>query len=568
MISLLRPFGPKPARAIRSANPRVVVTTVTAVALALSSAAVWSVAAASAATPETIWGSAAPAPAVVDSDTGAVELGTRFTAVGDGSATGIRFYKTAENKGTHTGSLWSSTGDLLARATFSGESSSGWQTASLSAPVKLSAGTTYVVSYYSPFGRYTATEWFSGASKSPSLSVPSSNVGVYSYGSKSSFPSSTWHASQYWVDLTFSTGSSATTTATPVASTSTAKASSATSTSAAASTAPSTTTATTVPPTTIAAAAVTTSSATSTTPVNITVSAATPQPSKSASTTTAASGMTNCASLPSRCGYPDATNTGVPAGTAMVRVPQDVKSGPGWVWDSRGWLQASSGAVVKNLIVSGSINVAGSNATVTNTRVLVSGESWGIGLQHATNPVISNNEIGIVGGTPRLMVGIKDIYGDSTGIQVLRNNIANTGTGIQVFEGLIADNYVHDMGYASGDHVNGTTSNGSTTMMTIRHNTIFNKFDQTDAISLFQDFGLEANRLITDNLVAGGGYSIYGGSGSKGTSFNIRITNNRFSTLYYPNGGYWGPMTAFDKGGSGNVASGNFWDTNLAPVTF
>ncbi|MGV8849597.1 MAG: DUF4082 domain-containing protein [Propionibacteriaceae bacterium] len=570
MIPLLRMFGPKPSRAIRSTNPRAAVTVVTAVALAASSAAIWSVATASAATPETIWGNAAPALAAVDSDTGAVELGTRFTAVANGQATGIRFYKTAENKGTHTGSLWSSTGSLLARATFSGETSSGWQTASLSAPVKLSAGTTYVVSYHSPYGRYTATEWFTGASASPNLSVASSNVGVFAYGSKSAFPTLSWHASQYWVDLTFSAGSSATTSATPVASTSTATATPATSTSAGASaTSPSTTTATTAaPPATVTAGGVTTSSTPSTAPTGVTVTAATPRPTTAAPTaTTAASGLTNCVSVPSRCGYPDATNTGVPAGTAMLRVPQDIKSGPGWVWDSRGWLQASSGAVVKNVIVSGTINMAGSNVTVTNTRVLVAGESWGIGLQHATNAVISNSEIGIAGGSPRLMVGIKDIYGDSTGTQVLRNEVVNTSTGIQVYEGLIADNYVHDMGYQSGDHINGTTSNGSTTMMTIRHNTILNQIGQTDAISLFQDFGIEANRLITDNLVAGGGYTIYGGDNQRfGKTSNIMITNNRFSNVFFPNGGSYGPIAAFDATGSGNVLSGNFWDHNLSAV--
>jgi hypothetical protein len=277
--------------------------------------------------------------------------------------------------------------------------------------------------------------------------------------------------------------------------------------------------------------------------------------------------LTGCVSLPSRCGYPDETNTGVPVGTTLGRVPQDVTSGPGWVWDSRGWLQASSGAVVKNLTVSGPINVGGSNITVMNNRVLVSGENWGIGLQHSSNAVISNNEIGILAGSPRLMVGIKDIYGDSSGFQILRNNIQNTATGIQVEEGLIADNYIHDMGFQSGDHTNGTTSNGGTTMMTIRHNTILNKFNQTDAISLFQDFGLQANRLITDNLVAGGGYTIYGGDNQNfGKTSNIKITNNRFSNIYYPNGGHWGPIAYFDPTGAGNLASGNYWDNNLAPV--
>ena len=67
--------------------------------------------------PVTLWGADAPASAVVDADANAVELGTRFTAVTDGQATGVRFYKTSENSGIHTGSLWSSTGSLLGRVT-------------------------------------------------------------------------------------------------------------------------------------------------------------------------------------------------------------------------------------------------------------------------------------------------------------------------------------------------------------------------------------------------------------------------------------------------------------------
>jgi hypothetical protein len=541
-------------RARRARISRTGVALVAALALGTTSAAVWASTTAQAATTDTIWGTSAPAQAAVDSDTGSVELGTRFTATTTGQATAVRFYKTPENRGTHTGSLWTSTGALIGKVTFSGETSTGWQSANFPKPIQLTAGTSYVVSYHASYGRYLATEQFSGSSVSASLKAPSSNVGVYAYGSTSKFPTNTWQGSNYWVDLSFAPG------LTSGAALPLATATSATSTATATTTPTTSSTSTTVAPS---------PSATSTTPkpTTSTSSAPTATATATSSTTTSSSGLTNCVSVPSRCGYPDATNTGIPAGTSLLRVPQDVTSGPGWVWDSRGWLQASSGAVVKNLVVSGSVMVGGSNITVTNVRIPVGGEGWGIGLQHATNAVISNVEIGIQGGSSRLMVGIKDIYGDSTGTQFLRSNITNTSTGIQVYEGLIADNYVHDMGYASGDHINGTTSNGSTTMMTIRHNTILNSYNQTDAISLFQDFGIEANRLITNNLVAGGGYTIYGGDNERyGKTYNIQITNNRFSKLYYANGGYYGPIAAFDPSGVGNLLSGNYWDENLAAV--
>ena len=166
----------------------------------------------------------------------------------------------------------------------------------------------------------------------------------------------------------------------------------------------------------------------------------------------------------------------------------------------------------------------------------------------------------------RLEVGIKDIYGDATGTKILASDITGTGTGIQTHEGLIEDTYIHDLRMIPTDHVNGTTSNGSTVPLTIRHNTIFNQFGQTDAISLFQDFWREANRTIDNNLLAGGGYTIYGGGGGYGTATNIKITNNRISRLYFPNGGSYGPLAHFDWSGSGNEWSGNVWDDSGATI--
>jgi beta-glucanase (GH16 family) len=201
-------------RLMRAAIPRASKTGValaTVVSLAVAGAAVGTASSASAANPSTIWGTSAPISATVDTDTSPVELGTRFTAVTGGQANGVRFYKTPENSGAHTGSLWTSTGRLLGRVAFSGETSTGWQTASFTSPIKLTAGGTYVVSYHTNVGRYVATEQFTGTSSTPSLQVPTSNVGVFTYAATSTFPKSSWHSSQYWVDLTVTSMASATT---------------------------------------------------------------------------------------------------------------------------------------------------------------------------------------------------------------------------------------------------------------------------------------------------------------------------------------------------------------------
>ena len=66
---------------------------------------------------------------------------------------------------------------------------------------------------------------------------------------------------------------------------------------------------------------------------------------------------------------------------------------------------------------------------------------------------------------------------------------------------------------------------------------------------------------INDNFLAGGGYSLYGGEGSQGQSSNIKVTNNQFSTIYFKNGGAYGPVAYFDDQGPGNTWTGNTWTT-------
>lgn len=282
-----------------------------------------------------------------------------------------------------------------------------------------------------------------------------------------------------------------------------------------------------------------------------------------------AGGRLNCAASPSACGYPDATNTGVRAGVALKSIPSEVKSGPGWHWDPRGWITIDGdGATFSGYDVKDPIEVTASNVTVSNVRVTVGGEAFGIGLKRSNNVTIQDTEITAPGaGANRLLVGIKDVYGDANGTVIQRTDISRTSTGIQTHEGLIQDNYIHDLGFKEGDHTNGTTSNGSTKPLSLIHNTVFNPHNQTDAISLFQDFGVEANRVIDNNLLAGGGYTIYAGQNAGAPdAYNIKVTNNRISRIYYPNGGSYGPASAYNPTASGNVWSGNIWDDTGAVI--
>ena len=158
--------------------------------------------------PCSIWsGTTTPGTPQVN-DSQAVELGVKFTSDISGYITGIRFYKNSRNTGTHTGTLWTTSGTRLATVTFTGESSSGWQQASFSSPVAIAANTTYVASYHTSVGFYAGdTQFFGSAVNQPPLHAPSNGTsggnGVYVYGSGGVFPGSTYQSSNYWVDVVF-----------------------------------------------------------------------------------------------------------------------------------------------------------------------------------------------------------------------------------------------------------------------------------------------------------------------------------------------------------------------------
>jgi hypothetical protein len=149
-------------------------------------------------------------PAIIDvGPDSPVELGFKFRSDVSGYITGIRFYKSAANTGTHVANLWSSTGRRLATATFTNETASGWQQVNFSKPVAISANTVYVASYHTNTGHYSGTlNYFAGKGMDNGpLHALADGVsgynGVYAYGSGSNFPNRSWKSGNYWVDVVF-----------------------------------------------------------------------------------------------------------------------------------------------------------------------------------------------------------------------------------------------------------------------------------------------------------------------------------------------------------------------------
>jgi Domain of unknown function (DUF4082)/Fibronectin type III domain/Bacterial Ig domain len=147
-------------------------------------------------------------------ESGSINVGVRFQSEVAGKINGIRFYKSTANTGTHVGSLWSASGELLAQATFTGETASGWQQVTFATPVSIQANTTYVASYLAPKGHYADTGWQlveppamgQAMLNHPPMQIISGGEGgngVYEYSSETSFPTQSYEATNYWVDVLY-----------------------------------------------------------------------------------------------------------------------------------------------------------------------------------------------------------------------------------------------------------------------------------------------------------------------------------------------------------------------------
>jgi hypothetical protein len=314
-----------------------------------------------------------------------------------------------------------------------------------------------------------------------------------------------------------------------------------------------------------------------------------------AQTGTGTSGEHFCTNGPITCGFADIADTGPPAGTVLQAVPGTCTSpsgpgshcsqtGSGWSY-SNGTITPTNGATIKGISFTGDINISGvRTVTVENSDITdynnLGSDSFIIGLHDASRDIkIQNNNLH---GLDAVKPGdgcddaVRDFAGDSTNVTIANNNIWFCGAPMNNLENgdwAIEDNYVHDFAYSCAtrcDHFDGIQfeDHGNDAATAVRDNTILTDFPQTDAIILSTDFtGPETNREIIHNLLAGGGYSFYGGGP---TATDITFSGNVLTSIYFGAhstgdadlAGANGPDAYWNAGGSGNTWSNNVWDDN------
>jgi len=155
----------------------------------------------------TFWDTSATPTTINVGEAGELELGMRFRANQNGLVSGLRFYKSSQNTGTHLGHLWGPDGAMLGEVTFTNETASGWQTAYFSTPIAITANTMYTISYHTTTGYFSVDRSYfnTGLTQGPLYAYGTSEVsgnGVYRGGAVS-YPTISYSASNYWVDVIF-----------------------------------------------------------------------------------------------------------------------------------------------------------------------------------------------------------------------------------------------------------------------------------------------------------------------------------------------------------------------------
>jgi hypothetical protein len=227
-----------------------------------------------------------------------------------------------------------------------------------------------------------------------------------------------------------------------------------------------------------------------------------------------------------------------------------------------------SGTVIKNVELTGSIDVYANNVTIEDS-VIKSRNWWGINLREGFHNlrIVHCTIVGLPGAGPDNGYENYGVSSGGTNVEVGWSNISGFGDAISLGSGNIHDNYVHDLQsfiaahYTYYNHDDDVISNGGSGL-SIQHNTLLDQLTPqkgaSSAIGLYDDFGKVTNVSVVNNFLAGGAFTLYPASL---TSAHIRITGNVFSSMYWPKGGYYGPVDTsyWDATGTGNKWSGNSW---------
>jgi hypothetical protein len=271
-----------------------------------------------------------------------------------------------------------------------------------------------------------------------------------------------------------------------------------------------------------------------------------------------------CIGTLAACGYPDPTSTNVGPG-----VPCSSLTPAGEMTITK------SGTTIQDENITGQVTIAASNVTLSHDCVTNNGggeggsavvivEAGGVGAQIDYSDLSGeNNSSGSVEEAIRTNSSTAHTTADHDYLYNCGECFHGAGT---LTNSYVIANAEINPGQSNEDHYEDIYDGGGGGPLVVNHNTMLNPHQQTAVVFASVDFGDQTTLTITDNLMAGGDYVLYGGgSGSGGSVIGpVTVTGNRFSRVYYELGGSLGIATYFDD--SVTAWLGNMWDETLDPV--
>jgi hypothetical protein len=277
-----------------------------------------------------------------------------------------------------------------------------------------------------------------------------------------------------------------------------------------------------------------------------------------------------CFATPSACGYPDATNAGVPAGTALTTVSSAT---------------LSAGQTLEGKIVTNGVRVTGANVTIRNSVIKTpSGGNGSTAIEMgngATNFTIEHSEV--TGNGSKTNAPESNVWNhyEDAGFRVIGSYLHGVPDNIEGGVAEVRDSFIAVDAEYPGAHSENIYLCGGTA--NVQHSTLYNESDETSLIFGDGICGKGNTVTVENSLLAGGGYMLQ--PNSKGVSAPVRIVNNRVGRCltaahqdsgggyvcasgtdangFWPRGGHYGLDTEL---GSSAVWSGNVWDDNSQPM--
>jgi hypothetical protein len=252
-------------------------------------------------------------------------------------------------------------------------------------------------------------------------------------------------------------------------------------------------------------------------------------PTSTATSTAPSKSPTSTATSTASSQSPTATSTG------NLNLPPGVPAGTNLTTQNGGMTINSAGTIVENKLVNGCITVNAANVIIRKSKVFCSGTAI---QNNSTGLLVEDSEISCkdaLGGTALTWQNFTARRVNAYGCENIiwaENNV------------LIEDSYIHDpIDYdpARDPHTDAIQVPRGATNITIRRNTIYGNYVNQNSFgnSAITTGAGTVNILITENLLAGGGYTVY--CNQSGPGDNFRITNNRFSRIFVSTVGGFGP---------------------------